>query len=146
MTGVARASRRGAVVEVDSELARSADSQLESQTEPSQAMPAGNTIEADPVAIYPHLHVLLRMRRMAFAEAYTRKETREILGISEKTMQRWIEHGRLNIYGLPDVCTSAADIERCLVDCRSRAKKHYQVTEKSGSVPICPNRMPADPP
>jgi len=145
MTRLARTSRRGAV-EVDSELARSADSQPESQTEPYQAIPGGKAISGDPETLYPHLHVLLRMRKMAFAEAYTRKGTREILGVSEKTLQRWIDQGRLEIYGLPDVCASAADIEKCLIDCRSRTKKHYQAVEKSGFVPICPSRVQFDRP
>lgn len=140
MTRMARTSRRGAV-EVDSELARSVDNQPESQTEPSQAMPGGDAISADPEVLYPHLHVLLRIRKMPFAEAYTRKQTRELLGVSEKTLQRWIDQERLEIYGLPDVCASAADIERCLIDCRSRTKKHYQGVEKSGFVPICPSRV-----
>jgi hypothetical protein len=109
-------------------------------------MPAGNAISAGSEVFYPHLHVLLRMRKMAFAEAYTRKETREILGVSEKTLQRWIDQERLEIYGLPDVCASAADIEKCLIDCRSRTKKHYQVVETSGFVPICPRRLPFDRP
>lgn len=145
MTSMARTSRRGAV-EVDSELARSIDNQPESQTEPSQAMPDAKAISVDPEVLYPHLHVLLRMRKMAFAEAYTRKQIRVLLGISEKTLQRWIDQGRLEIYGLPDVCASAADIEKCLIDCRSRTKKHYQVVEKSGFVPMCPSRVPFDRP
>ena len=120
---IARTPKRGAVVEVDSELARSADSQPEFQTEPSQAMSAGNAVSANPETLYPHLHVMLRLRKIAFAEAYGREDTRRILGVSEKTLGRWIAQGRLEIYGLPDVCASAADIEKCLTDCRSRSKK-----------------------
>jgi len=131
-------------VEVDPELARSSDSPLAFHAESSSSMRKATS--ADPEVLYPHLHVLLRMRKMAIAEAYTRKETREILGVSEKTLQRWIDQGRLEIYGLPDVCASAADIEKCLIDCRSRTKKHYQAVEKSGFVPICPSRVPFDHP
>ncbi len=112
---IARTPKRGAVVEVDSELARSADSQPESQTEPSQAMSAGKATSGEPEALYPHLHVLLRMRKMAFAEGYTREETRIILGISKKTLKRWIHQKLLEDYRLPDVCASAAGIEKCLI-------------------------------
>jgi hypothetical protein len=117
--------RRGAVVEVDAELARSAESQPESQTAPSEAMPAGKGMSREPEALYPHLHVLLRMRKMAFAEGYTREETRKILGLSKKTLKRWIDQGFLENYGLPDVFASAADIEKCLVTRRSKSKKRY---------------------
>ena len=111
-------------IEVDPELARSPNTGLGCEEEPtSRSIPVAAS--GDPEALYPHLHVLLRLRKMAFAEAYTRKETRQILGVSEKTLQRWIDQGRLEIYGLPDVCASAADIEKCLNDCRSRTKKHY---------------------
>ena len=111
------------IIEVDPELARSSDSEHGFETESSPSI--CEAASADPEALYPHLHVLLKMRKMAFAEAYTREETRRILGICEKTLQRWIDQKQLETYGLPDVCASAADIEKCLLNRRCRSKKHY---------------------
>jgi|ERR1700727_1721635 DNA-directed RNA polymerase specialized sigma24 family protein len=116
---------RRCAVEVDSELARSVDSKPESQAEPSHVMTADKATSGEPEALYPHLYVLLRLRRMAFAEGYTREETQKILGISKKTLKRWIDQGLLEDYRLPDVCASAAGIERCLITRRAGSRKHY---------------------
>jgi hypothetical protein len=83
----------------------------------------GRAAYVDPAELYPHLHVLLRHRGFNFQEAYSRKETIQILGISDKTLGRWSDQGLITLYGLPDVCTSAKDLEDCIAATRTQSKQ-----------------------
>lgn len=86
---------------------------------------------ADPGTLYPHLSVLVGHRRSQLKECYTRHEVRVLLGISDKTLGRWLACGELEAYGLPDAFTSAADIERCLEARRNRIRKRHVLPNAS---------------
>ncbi len=83
----------------------------------------GRVASVDPTELYPHLHVLLRFRGLDFKEAYSRRETLQILGISDKTLGRWADQGLITLYGLPDVCASAKDLEDCIDQTRTRPRQ-----------------------
>ena len=76
-----------------------------------------------PEERFPHLHIMLRHRSLPFKEAYSREETRQVLGITDKTLGRWVDQGAIKIYDLPGICASAQDIEDCLVHRRKRPNR-----------------------
>lgn len=118
-------------VEVFPSLAKYADDKLRRETpqNPTSRANQEQSSALSPEECFPHLHALLHYHGFNFFEAYSRKETRQILGISDKTLGRWIDQGSITIYGQPDVCVSAKDIEECIVRKRRRSGPTVQGTE-----------------
>lgn len=118
-------------VEVFPSLAKYADDKLRRETpqNPTSRANQEQSSALSPEECFPHLHAFLHYHCLNFFEAYSRKETRQILGISDKTLGRWIDQVSITVYGQPDVCASAKHIEECIVRKRRRSGHTPQGTE-----------------
>ena len=90
----------------------------------SNREPREKPIPESDTSLFPQLNVLLELRGLQFKPAFSREETLNILGISAKTLTRWIHQGRISDWGLPGICASADGIERCLTDLKSASRKN----------------------
>ena len=71
-------------------------------------------------SLYPKLAMLVDESGMDYASFFSMRKAARLLGVSTRTLQRWIEQGVLNARGIGRGRLHAEDIEYLLTEGRPR--------------------------